>query len=72
MGFEEIRDKLLYLHKNRDLSKRRNKFTIVDDKENWPSNKQDSESSVRSTRSKSDKSSVDPKVTFPSTFDNAI
>jgi hypothetical protein len=38
MGFEELRHKFLYLHKKRDLSKRRNKFQESDDKENRPVN----------------------------------
>lgn len=60
MGFEEIRDKLLYLHKNRDLSKRKNKFTIIDDKENRPANNSRSNSSKRSSRH-SECISIEPK-----------
>jgi hypothetical protein len=38
MGFEEIREQLNYLHKRRDLSKRKNRFIEQDDKENISSN----------------------------------
>lgn len=38
MGFEEIREQLMYLHKRRDLSKRKNRFTEHEDKENISSN----------------------------------
>lgn len=49
MGFEEIRDKLLYLHKKRNLSKRKNRFTISEDKENQPVNRSVSNSSKQSS-----------------------
>lgn len=51
MGFEEIREKLLYLHKHRKFSKRTNRFNAPDEEENIPTNKLKSESS-RSRRSK--------------------
>lgn len=63
MGFEEIRDKLLYLHKRRDLSKRRNKFTIIEDtedKENKPLNRSRSSSRLSGNK-KSESSSLEPK-----------
>mmetsp|Transcript_32599 Transcript_32599/g.28858 ORF Transcript_32599/g.28858 Transcript_32599/m.28858 type:complete len:237 (-) Transcript_32599:722-1432(-) len=61
MGFEEIRDQLLYLHKRRDYSKRKNKFEVGNFQENISSNLSHSPSSKRSNERGSTTSSINTK-----------
>lgn len=51
----------MYRHKKRDLSKRRNKFSIINEKENVSSNVSRSNSSRRSASKQSEVISSDPK-----------
>jgi len=61
MGFEEFRKQLNYLHKRRDYSKRKTRFEIIDDQENFSSNRMRTSSENKNDSKRSGSSSLRAK-----------